>query len=132
MTSIFRDLPNPLPTGGSIGQVLSKLSDEDYDVAWATPTIEGKIAVVTGSSSIDPSQSFTVVNGSADSNQTLPLISSMLIGNVAMVLSILNYNSFNVNVLTSGSDLIMGSSSTIMRGPSTFSLLPTSLGWLLL
>lgn len=29
--------PNPVPAGGTTGQVLTKLSDADYDYGWVTP-----------------------------------------------------------------------------------------------
>ena len=29
--------PNPIPPGGTTGQVLAKLSDDDYDVGWVDP-----------------------------------------------------------------------------------------------
>ncbi|MCA9368028.1 hypothetical protein KC887_07275 [Candidatus Kaiserbacteria bacterium] len=29
--------PNIIPPGGTTGQVLAKLSDDDYDIGWVTP-----------------------------------------------------------------------------------------------
>lgn len=29
--------PNSIPPGGTTGQVLAKLSNDDYDVGWVTP-----------------------------------------------------------------------------------------------
>ena len=38
-------ITNPLPQGGTTGQVLAKSSDEDYEVEWITPSGGGEITV---------------------------------------------------------------------------------------
>ena len=85
--------------------------------------------IVTTNSSIGITQSYTIVNASGPTTQTLPLIASVTF----QTFVIYNYSNFLTTIAASGSDEINGSPTALLpRAQQGITLLPTSLGWLVI
>jgi len=93
----------------------------------------GLVSVISASSSIPIDQYFTIVNASAPTTQTLPLISSVLIDNITSSFTVVNLTSHNVAIIASGSDEILVGSPVNEPYPNTsFSFVATPLGWVII
>jgi len=96
----------------------------------------GIVAVVDESGTIPNTQTYTVVDaGNTTTTQTLPLISTVLNGDEASTITVVNASTSIQHVIPQGEDEI------IVRGVSvgevnlfvgtSFTFLPTSIGWVL-
>lgn len=95
----------------------------------------GPQVIVTTTTTIPIGQIYTIVNAAIATTQTLPPISSVLIGDLATPYVIYNFNTGVVTVEGAGSDVIYpgGSSDIVIRfKDNSATFLPTSLGWLVI
>lgn len=93
----------------------------------------GKIGVVTGTSIIPDDQFFTVFNGSGPASLTLPLIADIFDGITATSFTVRNVTNYLLTILPAGSDLIESDTSIVLNNQrSSWTFIPTSLGWLII
>lgn len=92
-----------------------------------------KIVVVATDSLIVSDQIYTVVNSVADTLQTLPDISTVLLNGLGTPFVINNYSAHRTTIQGSGGDLVQHSASAILtKAGQSLTLLPTPLGWLII
>jgi hypothetical protein len=90
----------------------------------------GKYVIVPADHTLAVDETLALMNGGL--NLTLPLISSILVGQITKKYTIRNLTNNPVNIIANIADNIEGSATLVLNGyKATWDLLPTSLGWLI-
>lgn len=91
-----------IPSGGTTGQVLSKVSSTDYDVTWTTPSGAGGLTVITGTINadfgIETDRVITTVANASITNALLKTVSFLPIETSATSLDDFMLNGVQMNI----------------------------------
>lgn len=97
---------------------------------------QGIYKIPSTTQAIPVGQIYTIGNGVGAINLTLPLISSVIMGNLTQPYTVKNISSSNLNLICAGSDQILSrgqfSTTANIFPDDSLDFLPTSEGWLII